>query len=267
MRRLERLARAAHTRVAVVSGRPIEGLEPKLGTLPIVLIGEHGWEERGLDGRLVRHPLEPATVALLDRAERLARDAGAGDRLERKRCGLVLHTRGLPSRRARAIAGRCNIAWRPVTADARLVLQPIDGGLELRAGGRNKGTVVRSLLARSSPGTFAVFIGDDIADEEAFGALGAAGLGVRVGASRRRSLARGRLPASRALEPFLAEWDRVARLASVAEAAPAPRRVRRGRRSAPRAASGAETRGRAAGRRRSSSPRRPAAARRASGPA
>ena len=265
LKRLGRLARAAHTRVAVVSGRPIDELDPLLGALPIALFGEHGWEERGLDGRLVRHPLAAATAALLDRAERLMRDTGTAGRLERKRCGIVLHTRGLPSGRARAVAGRSMVAWRPLTAGARLVLQPIDGGVELRAGRRNKGAVVRFLLARSAPGTFAVFVGDDIADEEAFGALGDAGLGVRVGASRRRSLARGRLPGSRALEPVLAEWDRLA--GAAAQAAEAPRRVNRRPRRAPRGASGAGTRGRAAGRRRSSSPRRSPAAPRASGPA
>src|SRR6516225_3975371 len=51
LKRLGRLARAAHTRVAVVSGRPIDELDPLLGALPIALFGEHGWEERGLDGR------------------------------------------------------------------------------------------------------------------------------------------------------------------------------------------------------------------------
>jgi len=248
LKRLGRLARAAHTRVAVVSGRPIDELDPLLGALPIALFGEHGWEERGLDGRLVRHPLAAATAALLDRAERLMRDTGTAGRLERKRCGIVLHTRGLPSGRARAVAGRSMVAWRPLTAGARLVLQPIDGGVELRAGRRNKGAVVRFLLARSAPGTFAVFVGDDIADEEAFGALGD-----------------GRLPGSRALEPYLAEWDRLA--GAAAQAAEAPRRVNRRPRRAPRGASGAGTRGRAAGRRRSSSPRRSPAAPRASGPA
>jgi hypothetical protein len=61
--------------------------------------------------------------------------------------------------------------WWPLAADGRNRLERIDGGVELRLHGRNKGTAVLSMISQAPPGTFGVFVGDDATDEDAFAAV------------------------------------------------------------------------------------------------
>jgi len=201
-----RIAEATHTDLAIVSGRPVGEIERLLGPLPATLVGDHGWERREPGRKLMRHPLPPGTVAALDRAERLARDAGCGEQIERKRPALVLHTRGLAPARAREMEARCADAWEPLVAAGRVRMDRINGGLELRARGRDKGAVVRSLMSRAPAGTLAVFVGDDVTDEDAFEAVRDHGFGVRVGDAARPTMAMALLPSVEAVADFLSEW-------------------------------------------------------------
>ena len=205
MELLRRIVAGTRTSVAIVSGRPVREVERLIGPLPALLVGEHGWERRATDGGIARRRIPAATAALLDRAEAEARRSGWGALLERKRAAVVLHTRGLPSRQARVLERRCEHAWRGLARGGAARVDPIHGGVELRARGWDKGAVVRALAGRSATGTLGVFVGDDLTDEDAFAAVRDWGFGVRVG-GRGPSAAVGRIASCRALPEFLGRW-------------------------------------------------------------
>ncbi len=206
------IAAEPHTSVAVVSGRSLSEVGRLLGPLPVTLVGEHGWEMRQRDGSVLQHPVSAASVEILDRAERTARDRGMGGLLERKRTGLVLHTRGVAGGGlARELEDQTWTAWQTLAeGEEKVRLQRIDGGIELRVCGWNKGTAVLSLVSQSPEDTLAVFLGDDVTDEDAFEAVQGFGFGVRVGESDRRTVAAAHLPTCASVADFLEEWLRVA---------------------------------------------------------
>jgi trehalose-phosphatase len=206
LERLRAITAGAHTAVAVVSGRPVAALLSLLGPLDADVVGEHGWERRDRGGDTAREPLPAPLRAQLDAARARAEAHGWGGRLERKRSGLVLHVRDLPPARARDVLERGAEAWSGPASHPQLRLDQIDGGLELRARGHDKGTAVRRLLSRQAPGTLAVFVGDDVSDEAAFAVVREHGFGVRVGERSRDSLAQAALPSYRAVPAFLDAW-------------------------------------------------------------
>jgi trehalose-phosphatase len=203
---LRAIAAGAHTTVAIVSGRPLDDLLRLLGPLDAERVGEHGWERRERGGDIVREPLPAPLRRLLDAAEASARAEGWGERLERKRASLVLHVRDLPPAQARDAIARCERSWLEPASHPGLRLDLIDGGLELRARGHDKGSTVRRLLSRQAPGTLGVFVGDDVSDEDAFAAVGGRGFGVRVGKRSSDSLARAWLPSYEDVPGFLEAW-------------------------------------------------------------
>ncbi len=202
---LQRIAASGATTLAVVSGRLMRELSPLLGHPSWALFAEHGWEHCEM-GHVVRHALPGGARSRLEEAERIAREAGFADRLERKRASLAVHTRGLDAFRAREVEATATRIWTALTEDAPLRLCPFHGGVELRVQGRDKGSAVRELLARESPGTLAVYVGDDRTDEDAFAALPPDGIGVRVGPAGVSSAARARLRDPRDVARFLAHW-------------------------------------------------------------
>lgn len=206
LERVRRIAEGGRTRVAIVSGRPLREVEGFLGPLRAAFVGEHGWERRTAQGELVQEPLAPAVEAALGQAVRLAGQAGWGDQVERKRTAIVLHTRALPPARAEAALAACLAAWQPLAFQAAVAVDRIDGGLELRARGRHKGTVVEALLRAAEPGTLGVFVGDDVTDEDAFEAVRAQGFGIRVGEPDRPTLAAGSVRSCLEVPALLDRW-------------------------------------------------------------
>jgi trehalose-phosphatase len=206
---LKRIAESDHTSIAIVSGRPLREIEAQLGTLRATFVGEHGWEWRGPNGELVRKPLDETLLHALEAAERIAASNGWSELIERKRSAIVLHTRALAKPEALEIEERCLSAWGRLAGEARMTLDRIDGGIELRAGDPNKGTVVLSLMSQVGLGALGVFVGDDVTDEDAFDAVKDWGFGVRVGDTEAPSIAQGRLPSSDAVPEFLEEWLRL----------------------------------------------------------
>ena len=206
---LRQIAASGRTKLAIVSGRPLDQLVPLVGPIDATLIGEHGWERRTPGGRVVRLRPSREWTRALDEAERLAIGAGLRERLERKRASVVLHTRGLPSARARRIERRVHALWTGFRAQPGLRLDRTSGGLELRANAHHKGTAVRALVGHAIEGTLAVFLGDDATDEDAFRAVRPWGYGLRVGREDRPTAATGRLPAPSTVPRFLREWLRV----------------------------------------------------------
>ena len=207
---LGRLAASSGTRLAIVSGRPVRELDPHLGRLGVTLVGEHGWERREPGGELVRDRMPDAARQALDRADRAVTDPAIRARLEVKRTSIALHTRGLEYEEAEHAGRAVRAAWRPHESKGVLRTVPFAGGFELRAAERDKGTAVKALMAEEPPGTLAVYVGDDLTDEDAFEAVRDRGFGLRVGAPDGATSATAWLGDMEEVTEFLAEWLSIA---------------------------------------------------------
>jgi len=204
---LGRIAEESRTVVAILSGRPIDGLEPLLDGLPLTLVGEHGWEERSAQGQRILHELPVAAREALERAAHEALGNDWDERLERKRCALVLHLRDLAPREAETLAQDALRAWTgPAMREAGLRADRVEGGVELRATARHKGIATAELVAREPEGAFVACLGDDVTDEDAFEAIAGRGYAIRVGPSVRASHATARLDGPEAVTDFLEKW-------------------------------------------------------------
>jgi trehalose-phosphatase len=208
---LAELAARPATEVAVVSGRRLEELAERLPA-GLWLVGLHGLEVRGLDGR-GDHGWpgggSPAAAVSLDALRRLAeRLAGCvpGLRLEDQGRALALHTRSVPGDHGRDVAR----VFAGAAAGCRGV-RAITGKqvVEVVPEGACKGRAVARLRERLAPGGPVLFVGDAATDEDAFEALAAAGaVTVRVG-GKQPTRARYRLEGAAAVAELL---RRVARL-------------------------------------------------------
>lgn len=175
--RLDQLAQRLP--VAIVTGRSVADVSPRLGFTPHFIIGNHGAED----------PDHPATSDVLDAlsapldpvrqliGERLVALSGSGVQLEDKCHSLALHYR-LARDRERAL-------------DAiRDLVKVLPRGLKVFGGkcvvnivaaqAPDKGDAVAHLVARTQAGS-AVFIGDDINDETVFERAPPHWLTVRIG--------------------------------------------------------------------------------------
>ncbi|AEG48099.1 trehalose-phosphatase [Sphingobium chlorophenolicum L-1] len=176
---LERLRQRLDGRLAIVSGRSVATLRD-LGFGAFLLAGTHGLE--------FADPGEPAEapprLPAVDDAEAAFHSFAThkpGLLVERKTISVGLHFRGAPQwgdaarDLAEGLADRLGLA-----------LQPGKMLYELRPGGADKGTAVRTLMQRRPmAGGKPIFIGDDVTDEEGFAvARDLGGAGVLVGAPR-----------------------------------------------------------------------------------
>lgn len=177
---IARLAHVLDGRVALISGRSVEGILALFGPLPLTIAGSHGVEVRWHDGRISL----PERPAALDRIHAIMTDfanSTPGLLVETKPLGAALHYRGAPDREAAATALAQTLA-----AETGLHLQTGKMMVELRLGGADKGTALRQLMA-SPPmaGHCPVFLGDDDTDEPAMvAAADLGGTGILVGAER-----------------------------------------------------------------------------------
>ncbi|HXT00602.1 MAG TPA: trehalose-phosphatase [Elusimicrobiota bacterium] len=199
-RLLADLARRPDTKVAVISGRSLEDLRAKVGLSGVYYAGNHGLE---IDGPGVRwaHPCAVGLdLAIRETLEEQLRDI-PGVLVEHKRLGVTVHYRGVHPRhhgrlrlRMRGDLFESSTRYRVMrgkkTFDFRLDV-PWDKGHALRA------------IRRTLKGAWtAVFVGDDVTDEEAFSTIGPRALTVRIGRVK-RSGAQYVMPDRRQIDLFL----------------------------------------------------------------
>jgi trehalose-phosphatase len=204
---LRAIQRAGHTRLVVVSGRALADLEPLLGLDPAPeLWGAHGWERQLPGGARQLVALEPAAARGLEEAQALALASGLAERCERKPTSLALHWRGLPASEAEELRVWARRNWEMPGQRAGLVAHDFDGGIELRAPGRDKGHAVRTILGELGEAAVVAYLGDDRTDEDAFAAIKGRGLAALVRAEQRPTLADIRLRPPDELLVFLRRW-------------------------------------------------------------
>lgn len=196
---LTRLQRTLGGRLAIVSGRSIATLRG-LGLDGFVLAGTHGLE--------LAHPGAPVSapprLAAIDAAE-ICLTAFCADKpgllVERKTLSVGLHFRRAPQ-----WADACEEIVNRIALGDGLHIQKGKMLFELRPGGADKGSAVRTLMADPAMASGdPVFIGDDITDEEGFQAARAmGGAGILVG-PRRKTMAAWSLEQVAAVRHYLTE--------------------------------------------------------------
>ncbi len=157
-------------------------------------------------GRYEGFPLTAEVRRGLDMAVQSAKNAHLGDRLEVKPASVAVHWRGLSPEQQHRVKTSAEALWRPIARREGLALQAFDGGLELRAPGRDKGTAVRAILNDSPMDALAVYLGDDVTDEDAFAALPSSGYGILVRSELRTTRASAWLKPPEQLLAFLKRW-------------------------------------------------------------
>ncbi|SLN12348.1 Trehalose-6-phosphate phosphatase [Roseivivax jejudonensis] len=183
--------------LAIVSGRALADLAPRLPDSDFALAGSHGHE--------IRHPGDPdaaapTLAAPLEAAEaRLHSFAQRHNlRMERKPGALTLHYRGMPHLEE---AVRDTVRTEAAAHDG---VTDLHGNMvsELVIAGGGKGSAIRTFLDRAPfRGRSPVMIGDDVTDEHGFDAAQAlGGFGLKIGAGP--TCARHRLDSV----PSLADW-------------------------------------------------------------
>ena len=206
---LARIATRAGTRVAVVTGRRCRS--PSATSCrsipPVEVWGLHGRERLHADGRRESWPVSARARAGLTQAAAWARASDLADRIEEKDGALAFHFRDLAAADSSAeLARGVAVALAPLALDSGLDLRAMAAGLELREPGRDKGDAVTTLLGEMAPGGFAVYLGDDDTDEDAFAAIAGRGVGVLVRETWRPTRATAWLRPPAGLVVLLAAW-------------------------------------------------------------
>jgi trehalose 6-phosphate phosphatase len=199
---LEMLDRGLDGALALVSGRPLDELDRLFWPVQLAAAGVHGAERRKPDGTVERAPVDRDALAQVRQAFSAFAAAHTGALVEDKGFGVTLHYRLAPALadEVRALGAE----WAGRVGDD---FQLLDGKMvvELRARSATKGTALRQFLAESPfSGRRAVYLGDDVTDEDAFAAVNElGGIAVVVG-ERQPSAARFRLPDVAAVHTWLA---------------------------------------------------------------
>jgi trehalose 6-phosphate phosphatase len=191
---LARLAAVDGVTVALVSGRGVADLQSTSGLSgPFRWVGSHGAEFDGpLTGELAgrRDDLAGRLAPLVAATE--------GARLEVKPASVAVHVRQVADRLAAATL----LTEARSRADSSLTLKPGKDVLELAVTDADKGSALRR-LAGELGAVATLYLGDDLTDEDAFRALGADDVTVKVGAGE--TAARHRVPDTAGALAVLAE--------------------------------------------------------------
>lgn len=194
-------------RMMIVSGRTIPDIKrffPNFQELEIW--GCHGFEHLSPEGKY--HNFIEGTLAesLLQKAQEKLHKILDADRIEIKPCSLAVHWRNLHPEKILELQSVIQSQWEPLLESKNLKIQAFDGGWELLPITRNKGSVVREILAQSPPNISAAYFGDDLTDEDAFQSIKGKGLAVLVHPEKEKSHADLRIHPPAELLDLLARW-------------------------------------------------------------
>lgn len=207
---LDTLMKNQRTRIVIISGRWTVDLPPLLGLKSMPEIwGSHGWEQLKPNGEYSVARITDAALQDLVEADDWSHEIEAlGARCELKPGGLAIHWRGLTPAQIADVRAKIYEMWSLQQLHKNLVWHDFDGGIELRAPGRNKGMVVESLLAQTDAQTAAAYLGDDLTDEDAFKVIHGRGIGILVRPAFRPTAADFWLKPPRELLEFLWQWHK-----------------------------------------------------------
>ncbi len=183
-RLLNELAAHPAMQISIVSGRPLQNLCSQIDNPAIFLAGNHGFEIRGPETNF----LHPAAAKAKTHFRVLARELQShlrkypGVSLEDKTYTLSVHYRGVSSACEEEILAGLRKWLAQHSLGRRLTLQVGKKVLEIKPRSFwNKGAAMRKILSigrGKSP--MAVYIGDDVTDEDALQRLPSSGWGFKV---------------------------------------------------------------------------------------
>jgi trehalose 6-phosphate phosphatase len=201
-----KLFHAAGGALALISGRPIAGIDKLFTPLKLPAAGQHGVERRDASGRVQRQPVDAASLRRA--ALRIREFAAQHDGLvcEDKGYSVALHYRRAPRLRGSAeevvLAAAAGLGGAFEAQNGKMVI-------ELKPAGRDKGMAIREFMFEPPfRGRIPVFIGDDITDEHGFRVVNALkGHSVKVGEGA--TGARWRVKDAAALRAWFTHWLRM----------------------------------------------------------
>lgn len=204
---LELLLPNKKNKVVIISGRAIQDLFPLLD-LQIVpeLWGNHGLEKRSLEGSYTKGKLSSLQKKGLFMAKEMCENHLSLQNYEIKPFSVAVHVRGLKPSQKKEILEWFTKFWKIRAKKFDLELIGASEAIELRVQGKNKGTVVASILAGLPKNARVAYLGDDKTDEDAFGALGNRGLKILVGKATHTTCADIRIKTYGGVAKFLQKW-------------------------------------------------------------
>jgi trehalose 6-phosphate phosphatase len=193
--------------VGIISGRDLDDVSAMVDVPGLWIAGSHGFDVRAPDGTRTQFEQGAAALPALDVAELALADvvaAAPGARVERKRFAIAVHYREVDGGDVATLEAAVQSL-----AEGSPALRMAGGKkiFELRpAADWHKGAALSWLLEAtgSGPDTLAVFVGDDVTDEDALDRVRADGLGVVVGDEDRATAAHCRLDEPDRVAAFLA---------------------------------------------------------------
>ncbi|WP_206607826.1 trehalose-phosphatase [Ferruginivarius sediminum] len=194
--------------VAVISGRDRADVAERVGVGDLIYAGSHGFDIAAPHGQRIEHEEGAAHRDELRAAAEELREALAevpGAIVEEKRYGVAVHYRQVPPARQDAVNEAVDAAQRRHPRLARTLGKKV---YEFRPGiPWDKGKAVDWLLSAldlSDTGVLAIYLGDDVTDEDAFAQLAESGIGILVGEGYGATRARYQLEDVEAVRAFLA---------------------------------------------------------------
>lgn len=191
-RQLERLSRSAACTVAIVSGRALGDVRDKTGIDRIIYVGSHGMEV-DRPNEEVRHYSPLPSEGMMKRMRENLTAALApfeGVLMEDKGYSLAVHYRMVRDEDRPRVKAIVHETVQRYGGEEKVALRP--GTMVLEIGpplNRDKGTIVGEFIKsetqrRGGEEPFAMYLGDDITDEDAFKAIRGRGWPVLVGTPR-----------------------------------------------------------------------------------
>ncbi len=193
--------------LAIVSGRGKSDVRERVGIDALYYAGSHGFEISGPGDIQLEHPEAQELLPLLDEAEEKLTEQLApidGAQLERKKYSIAVHYRNVQVKDEQAVA---EIVDRAVAQYDGLRKSSGKKVYELRPELEwDKGKALLWLLQAlglDRPDVVALYIGDDLTDEDAFRVLTKRGIGIVVGEGSRRTEAQYKLVSTDEVQDFL----------------------------------------------------------------
>jgi trehalose-phosphatase len=173
--RIEQLCRVESCSVFVVSGRTVQELEAMLRIPNLGFVGQRGFEIKWPDGPIV-HPVDPGTAGHLIEHLELDAHGALGDypgvTIENRGFGLALRLACDERRIAREATHRFVSVVRALDRHRQLEILYGEDVVEAGIAGWHKGDAVSHILREADvEDSLAIYVGDDVTDEDAFEAL------------------------------------------------------------------------------------------------
>ena len=200
---IDRIRNSTNTRLAIATGRCATEVSGLIGIHGIETWGCHGMERVHPDGTYELAEIDVPLQQRITEINQLLVKEGLSEMLELKPTGTAVHWRGMLS--APNIACKVRKVWL-MSSQEGLNLVRFDGGLEIRAAGKNKGDIVRTVLEEMGKRAAIAYLGDDQTDEDAFAALQGSGLGVLVQPEYRPTVADAWVRPPEGVISFLQNW-------------------------------------------------------------